>query len=79
MFFALQRVINKTVKKNNRSIKMENKICFNCGKTDEQIPVLEMQYKKNQLWVCPQCIPNLIHNPDVVQDKLQEAEKKVNV
>jgi hypothetical protein len=57
---------------------MEHKECFNCGKTDEQIPVLEMRYKQNQLWVCPQCIPNLIHNPDVVQAKLKESEANAN-
>jgi hypothetical protein len=58
---------------------MEEKKCFNCERTDSQIPVVEMSFKQNKLWVCPQCIPNLIHNPDVVQEKLAEAEKKFNV
>lgn len=58
---------------------MEDKRCFNCDKTESDIPVLNMKYKQNELWVCPQCIPNLIHNPDVVQSKLSNTENGHNV
>jgi hypothetical protein len=46
------------------------KSCLNCGRTDEQIPVITLTFKGETLYICPQCLPNLIHRPQVLADKL---------
>ena len=54
---------------------MEHKNCFNCNNSEEIIPLLKMSYKNKELWICPGCIPHLIHEPHIVQDSLKKAEK----
>ncbi len=58
---------------------MEDKKCFSCGKMESDVPVINLKYKQNELWICPQCIPNLIHNPDIVKESLSKAEESFNV
>jgi hypothetical protein len=35
--------------------------CFNCGRSDEMIPLLVWHYQKRPLIVCSECMPMLIH------------------
>ncbi len=37
--------------------------CLSCERTSEQIPLLALRYQGNEFWVCPQCLPILIHKP----------------
>jgi len=53
---------------------MEHKICFNCQTSEQHVPVVRMSYKGKELWVCPRCIPSMIHEPQIVQSALKEAE-----
>ena len=41
-------------------------VCFNCERTDAQVPITDWQYQGNRLWVCSQCMPLLIHKLDQV-------------
>lgn len=52
---------------------MEQKQCFNCKAKESEIPVVNMRFKGKELWICPRCIPNLIHEPQIVQDNLDAA------
>jgi len=36
-------------------------VCFNCGKTEDEVPVLPCRNKGQSLWVCTKCLPVLIH------------------
>lgn len=41
-------------------------VCFNCERTDTEVPITNWQYQGQQLWVCSQCMPLLIHQLDEV-------------
>jgi len=51
-----------------------DKNCLVCHRTDEEIPLVELSYKGGKLWICPQHIPVLIHNPQELVGKIQGAE-----
>jgi hypothetical protein len=51
------------------------KTCLNCGKTEEQIPLVTLQYMGETDYICSQCFPNLIHSPAKLAGKLKDAEK----
>ncbi len=39
------------------------KTCINCRRTEQQIPLLELQFQDREVHICPQCLPILIHHP----------------
>ncbi len=41
----------------------EQERCLNCERTSEQIPLLRLKYASQDHWICPQCLPILIHKP----------------
>ena len=53
---------------------MSNNICLNCSATEEQKPLLTIKYQRNEIYICPQCLPVLIHKPANLADKLPGAE-----
>jgi hypothetical protein len=48
--------------------------CLNCGKTDQQVPLLHLTFKGEAKLICPQCLPVLIHKPQQLTDKLPGLE-----
>lgn len=52
---------------------MEEKKCFNCQSSEQEVPVVSLKYKGKDLWVCPRCIPSMIHEPQLVQTKLDSS------
>ena len=44
--------------------------CLNCGRTDKQTPLISLQYVLREAWICPQCLPVLIHHADELEEKL---------
>jgi len=48
------------------------KYCLNCNCTDEKIPLIALTFKGDMIHVCPQCLPNLIHKPHLLVDKLPD-------
>jgi hypothetical protein len=51
------------------------KTCLNCQKTEQEIPLVTLQYLGQAIHICTQCFPNLIHSPAKLAGKLQDAEK----
>jgi hypothetical protein len=49
--------------------------CAHCGRTSEEVPLIEMKYKQQASWICPQHLPVLIHKPQNLVGKLPGAEK----
>ncbi len=47
--------------------------CLNCDRSDADVPLLALRLAGNSLWICPQCLPILIHHPERLQDKLGGA------
>jgi hypothetical protein len=38
--------------------------CLSCERTGEEIPLLRLRYSRREHWICPQCLPVLIHQPE---------------
>ena len=50
------------------------KICFNCKSTEQVIPLIELNYQEEKLFICPRCLPQLIHKPAALVGTLPGAE-----
>lgn len=44
--------------------------CLNCGRSDEQVPLVSLRFDGKSLSICPQCLPILIHRPEQLSGKL---------
>lgn len=54
---------------------MIEKYCFNCNASENDKPVLNLHCMGKEIYVCPQCLPNLIHKPEVIQETLLKSIK----
>ena len=50
------------------------KVCLNCNRTDEQVPLIYFSFKGSEKYICPQCLPVLIHKTQLLADKLPGVE-----
>jgi hypothetical protein len=48
--------------------------CLNCEKSEQEVPLLSLRYQGNSLFICPQCLPVLIHKPANLAGKLPGLE-----
>ena len=48
--------------------------CLNCEQSEREAPLLHLHYNGNELWICSQCLPTLIHAPQKLVGKLENAE-----
>jgi len=44
--------------------------CLNCERTEDQIPLLTLLFRSETVYICPQCLPVLIHKPEKMAGKL---------
>ena len=49
--------------------------CLVCERTKEEIPLVTLEYRDTNLYICPEHLPVLIHHPDQLIGKLPGAEK----
>ena len=49
---------------------MSNSTCLNCGSSEQERPLITIKFQGQEYYVCPQCLPILIHKPDQLVDKL---------
>jgi len=54
---------------------MTDKKCFNCNVSENDKPILNMQCMGKEIFICPQCLPSLIHKPEVIHETLLKAVK----
>ncbi|MBN2387448.1 MAG: hypothetical protein JXB85_10535 [Anaerolineales bacterium] len=59
---------DETSNHSNRGMRMAQ--CLQCEKTDQQVPLLKMQFQDAEVHICPQCLPVLIHKPANLADRL---------
>ena len=45
--------------------------CISCEREETTAPLVSITYAQNATWICTQCLPTLIHNPDKLQSKFQ--------
>ena len=53
---------------------MEKPTCLKCGKTHQQMPLIPLTFKGAAVFICPQCLPTLIHKPQELAEKLSGME-----
>ena len=44
--------------------------CLSCDRTEKETPLITLRLAGSQTWICPQCLPVLIHHADQLEDKL---------
>lgn len=44
--------------------------CLNCERAEEQIPLLTLHFRGETIYLCPQCLPALIHKPEKMAARL---------
>jgi hypothetical protein len=47
----------------------------NCERSEKEIPLISMAYRETTYFICPQCLPVLIHKPQTLAGKLPDADK----
>jgi hypothetical protein len=52
----------------------ENTGCLVCKKNSQEIPLISFQYMGESLFICPQHLPVLIHDPSKLAGLLPGAE-----
>ena len=48
--------------------------CINCERTVKEVPLLSLTHQSGTAYICPQCLPTLIHQPQQLLGKLPGAE-----
>jgi len=54
---------------------LPNAVCLVCQSDSGKVPLIQLAYKGETLWICPQHLPILIHKPDQLSGILPGAEK----
>ena len=52
----------------------EKKECLVCKRGTDETPLVNLEYKDNDYWICPQHIPVLIHDPQKLDGILPDAK-----
>jgi len=50
------------------------KTCLFCNRDTQQVPLVQLEYKGQNYYICPQHIPVLIHDPSQLEGLLPGAE-----
>lgn len=48
--------------------------CLACGRDDQVTPLVRLDYRGRNVWICPQHLPLLIHDPARLVGMLPGAE-----
>ena len=48
--------------------------CVNCERTVEEVPLLSLMHRHGAAYICPKCLPILIHEPQQLLSKLPGTE-----
>jgi len=48
--------------------------CLSCGRGEHETPLVALVYRGSKVWICPQHLPVLIHDPMKLVGKLAGAE-----
>ena len=48
--------------------------CVNCGRSVALVPLISITHRDGAAYICPQCLPILLHQPEMLVGKLPGAE-----
>ena len=49
--------------------------CLNCGRSEQDVPLVTLRFNSENHYICSQCFPILIHHPERLSGKLPHAEQ----
>lgn len=49
---------------------MSNLTCLNCGASEMDRPLLTLKFQGKEVYLCPQCMPIMIHQSQQLEEKL---------
>jgi hypothetical protein len=49
---------------------MSTSTCLNCGTSEQDRPLVTLKFQEKEIYICPQCLPILIHKPYELADKI---------
>lgn len=52
-----------------------NPTCLYCDRSSELVPLLNLEYRGEHYWICPQHLPILIHEPGKLASYLPGLEE----
>ena len=47
--------------------------CFNCAQSEATNPLISLRYAGRSIWICPGCMPVLIHNTGQLAEILDQS------
>ncbi len=72
--FNLKEIYLSEIKIKQIIMAEDNKTCLVCKKTEDEIPLVIMTYKGQEVRICPQHVPLLIHEPHKLAGLIDNAE-----
>lgn len=45
--------------------------CLSCERSAQEVPLMAWHYQGRDLWICPDCLPRLIHRRAELADRLE--------
>ena len=52
--------------------------CLNCGSSEQERPLIAIKFQQAEFYICPQCLPILIHKPYQLAEKLPNFSPSEN-
>ncbi len=52
----------------------ELKKCISCNRPENVVPLVAITFAANHTWICTQCLPTLIHDPQRLVDKFENMD-----
>lgn len=49
--------------------------CLNCNRSEADVPLVSLRHAGQAAWICSQCLPVLIHQPQQLAGKLAGADR----
>ena len=49
-------------------------ICTSCERPENVVPLVSITFAKNATWICTQCLPTLIHDPNKLTGKFENMD-----
>jgi hypothetical protein len=53
---------------------MTSAACLSCDRRESDIPLLQLRFQGEELSICSQCLPVLIHTPEKLIGRMRGAE-----
>lgn len=52
----------------------DKSFCLRCKRSSDEVPLIPLNYKDEEYWICAQDLPLLIHKPIKLSEELPGAE-----